>query len=131
MPVISFVIVSWNVKEALAKNLERLLSISSPDQAEAIVVDNGSSDGTPNMMRTQFPDVSFIQNDSNRGFAHACNQGLKIAKGEILVLLNPDMLLGKGVIGHTIETLKNRPDIGVMGVKLLRPDGVVMSSVRR
>ena len=131
MPVLSFVIVSWNVKEALARNLERLLSISSPNQIEVIVVDNGSHDGTATMMRTLFPKVEFIQNDDNRGFAYACNQGLKIAKGEILVLLNPDMLLGKRVIEHTIETLKRRLDIGVMGVKLLKPEGTVVPSVRR
>ena len=131
MPVLSFVIVSWNVKEALARNLERLLSISSPTQTEVIVVDNGSHDGTAPMMRTRFPKTAFIQNDDNRGFAYACNQGLKLAKGEILVLLNPDMLLGKRVIEHTIETLKRRLDIGVMGVKLLKPDGTGVPSVRR
>ncbi len=131
MPTISLIIVSWNVREALVRNLERILSISSPYKIEVIVVDNGSHDGTPTMMRTRFPKVAFVQNDANRGFAYACNQGLKLAKGEILVLFNPDMLLGKHVVEHTVETLRRRQDIGVMGVKLLKPDGSLVSSVRR
>ena len=83
------------------------------------------------MLRTRFPRVQLIQNEGNRGFAFACNQGLKVAKGEVLVLFNPDMLMGQGVIEHTYQTLKGRQDVGVMGVTLKKPDGSVVASVRR
>ena len=131
MPAVSLIIVSWNVKEALARNIERLFSVSTQVSFEIIVVDNGSHDGTPTMLRTRFPRVHLILNDSNRGFAYACNQGLNVANGEVLVLFNPDMLMGKGVIDHTYELLKDRQDIGVMGVLLKKPDGSTIASVRR
>lgn len=131
MHSVSIIIVSWNVKNALAKNLERLLSQPSRFPREVIVVDNGSHDGTPTMVRTRFPGVHLIQNDSNRGFAYACNQGLRIATGDILILLNPDMVVGKDAIDHTVDVLTGRPDVGVMGVKLVKPDGTIVPSVRR
>jgi GT2 family glycosyltransferase len=131
MPAVSLIIVSWNVQEALAKNLERLLYVSAHVVFEIIVVDNGSHDGTPTMLRTRFPRVHLIQNDTNRGFAYACNQGLKVATGEVLVLFNPDMLMGNGVIDYTYELLKSQQDIGILGVALKKPDGRVVASVRR
>ena len=130
-PKLSLIIVSWNVREQLKENLSRLFSLQTRELFEVLVVDNGSHDGTATMIRRYFPHVHLIQNDANRGFAYACNQGLKMAKGEVLVLFNPDMLMGKGVIDHTYETLLAHKDIGVMGVKLVRPDSTTVTSVRR
>ena len=131
MSSVSIIIVSWNVKEALARNLERLCSLACHPQLEVIVVDNGSHDGRPTMLRMRFPRVHLVQNDQNRGFAYACNQGLRLATGNILLLLNPDMLVGRGVIEQTVEVLTRRLDVGVMGVKLVKPDGSIVPSVRR
>lgn len=130
-PKVSLIIVSWNVREQLKDNLSRLFSMQTREPFEVLVIDNGSSDGTATMIRTYFPSVHLVQNDVNRGFAYACNQGLKMAKGEVLVLFNPDMMMGKGVIDHTYETLMARKDIGVMGVKLMRSDSTIVASVRR
>ncbi len=139
-PKLSLIIVSWNVRDQLKDNLSRLFSLNTRQPFEVLVVDNGSSDRTPTMIRSYFPTVHLIQNDGNRGFAYACNQGLKMAKGEVLVLFNPDMVMGKGVIDHTYETLMANKDIGVMGVKLMRPFDVahglrlnesIVASVRR
>ncbi len=131
MPEISVIIVSWNVEEALARNLERLLSLPCRVGCEVIVVDNGSHDATPRMVRARFPNIQLIQNERNRGFAFACNQGLKVARGEVLVLCNPDMLVGEGVVDHTYNLLNARRDIGVLGVRLTSQDGSVVKSVRR
>lgn len=130
-PDISLIIVSWNVKDVLRGNLERLLSLSVGVSYEVIVIDNGSKDGMPAMLRQAFPRVELIQNETNRGFAYACNQGLRVARGRVLVLYNPDMRMGKGVLEHTSMTLQRRQDIGVLGVKLVRPDGTLVESVRR
>ncbi len=139
-PKVSLIIVSWNVREQLKDNLSHLFSMQTREAFEVLVIDNGSSDGTATMIRTYFPSVHLIQNDANRGFAYACNQGLKMAKGEVLVLFNPDMMMGKDVVDHTYQTLTTHKDIGVMGVKLVRenarPDdqvgrGSVVASVRR
>lgn len=130
-PSISIIIVSWNVRDVLKENLHGLFSLSHSVSFEVIVVDNGSTDGTPAMLRSTFPQVEFIQNDLNRGFAFACNQGLKIARGMVLILFNPDMLVGEHVLDHTFQTLMQHKDIGVMGVKLVRKDGSLVSSIRR
>ena len=130
-PQISLIIVSWNVREILKENLARLFALPSAASFEVLVIDNGSEDGSSKMVRQEFPQVHLMQNDYNSGFAHACNQGLSMAQGEVLVLFNPDMLMGEGVLQHTYETLARQKDIGVMGVKLLHPDGTLVKSVRR
>lgn len=130
-PQMSIVIVSWNVREMLRENLKGLFALSCRHPFEVFVVDNGSEDGSAKMVREDFPQVHLIQNDYNSGFSHACNQGLKRAKGDVLVLFNPDMLMGSGVLDHTYETLTRQRDIGVMGVKLVSPDGQIVESVRR
>lgn len=127
----SIVIVSLNVREMLRENLERLFSLRQDYPFEVIVVDNGSTDKSVSMMREQFPQVHIIQNDYNSGFSHACNQGTRMAKGEVIVLFNPDMLMGEGVLSHTYKTLTEQRDIGIMGVKLVSPDGSIVRSVRR
>jgi dTDP-4-dehydrorhamnose reductase len=128
---LSVVIVSLNVREILRENLARMFSLREKYSFEVIVVDNGSTDGSVAMMREHFPQVHIIQNDYNSGFSHACNQGTRIAQGEVIVLFNPDMLMGEGVLSHTYETLTKERDIGIMGVKLLAPDGSIVRSVRR
>lgn len=128
---ISIVIVSLNVREILRENLAQLFSLPQQYSFEVIVVDNGSTDKSVAMMREQFPQVHVIQNDYNSGFSHACNQGTRMAKGEVIVLFNPDMLMGDGVLSHTYELLTKERDIGVMGVKLVSPDGSIVRSVRR
>lgn len=131
LPKISVVIVTFNVRDLVAENLRQLFADACPYRFEVIVVDNGSIDGTPAMLRTEFPQVRFIQNAENSGFAHACNQGLRLADGEVIIFYNPDMRPGKGVLAHTYETLTARRDIGIMGVRLLGEDGRAVESVRR
>jgi dTDP-4-dehydrorhamnose reductase len=128
---LSVIVVSWNVRELLKQNLTRIFEIKPKHPFEVIVVDNGSSDNSARMVREEFPNVHLIQNDTNRGFAFACNQGLRMARGSVLVLFNPDMIIGDDALDHAYETLMARKDIGVMGVKLLRPDGTIVESVRR
>ncbi|TAL51328.1 glycosyltransferase family 2 protein [Patescibacteria group bacterium] len=130
-PDISIIIVSWNIRSALQKNLQGLFALPGHIPFEVLVIDNGSHDGTPSMIRQEFPKVDLIQNEHNRGFAYACNQGLRRARGRVFVLFNPDMLMGEGVLEHAYGTLMRRQDIGVLGVRLVRPDGTLVESVRR
>ncbi len=129
---LSLIIVSLNVRDLLEANLAELLKLEDDVSREIIVIDNGSSDGSPKMVRESFPSVTLIQNDSNRGFAAACNQGLRIANGEILVLLNPDMVVTSGALTGTYRELMDDREIGVLGAKLLTEDrSGVVQSVRR
>jgi GT2 family glycosyltransferase len=129
---LSLIIVSLNVCDLLEANLAQLIELDDEVSREIIVVDNGSTDGSPKMVRERFPSVRLIQNDSNRGFGAACNQGIRIAKGEVVVLVNPDMLVNKGALIRTYNTLNDDLEIGVLGARLLKEDGSgVVRSVRR
>lgn len=130
-PDVSIIIVSWNVRDLLQKNLQRLFDLPKDVSIEVLVIDNGSEDGTPAMVREQFPQVVLFQNETNRGFAYACNQGLGAARGNVLILFNPDMAMGAGALEHTVKTLSSRPEIGVMGVSLTKQDGTRVESVRK
>ncbi len=130
-PDVSIIIVSWNVRELLKANLALLFEHKTRHAFEVIVVDNGSNDGTARMIRETFPAVHLIQNDANRGFAFACNQALRAARGAVFILFNPDMLMGEGAIDHAFDTLLAHKDTGVLGVKLVGSDGSIVPSVRR
>ncbi len=131
-PKLSVIIVSWNVRDLLQKNLTQLHVLQqSEGPFEVYVVDNGSHDGSARMIREDFSWVHLIHNDYNAGFAHACNQALAHVQGEVVVLLNPDMFVDAGTFFRTHQELTQRHDIGVLGVRLLDDQGNVISSVRR
>ncbi len=127
----SVVIVSWNVRELLRANLTRLFSLATPLEFEVFVVDNGSHDGTARMVREEFPRVKLITNDWDAGFAGPNNQALRLAKGEVAVLLNPDMLVEPGALEMTYEKLLRDRSIGVLGIRLVGQNGKPINSVRR
>ncbi len=131
IPKISIVIVSWNVRNLLEANLTRLFSLPCKYPFEVFVVDNGSHDGSARLVREQFPQVHLIQNDWDAGFAGPNNQALRLAKGEVLLLLNPDMLVEEGAIDVTYEKLMNDKSIGVLGIRLNKESGQPIENVRR
>jgi len=128
---LAVVIVSWNVKEFLQKNIERLSESQGVISAELVVVDNASSDGTAQMVRDQFPDVRLISNNQNLGFAKANNQGISVSHARHVLLLNPDMAVELDALQKTVDYLDAHPDAGVMGGSLSKSDGSVNPSVRR
>ncbi len=128
---ISIVIVSWNVREHLRENLARLFAHPPRHSFEVFVVDNASADGTGKMVREEFPQVKYVQNDWGSGFSHANNQALRLAQGEVVILLNPDMIVGDGAVDAAYETLTAARDIGVLGVRLNDAEGKPLKSVRR
>ncbi len=130
-PDISIIIVTWNVRELLRANLNRLYSLTSACTSEIFVVDNHSHDGTAYMVRQQFPNVKLITNNWDAGFAGPNNQALRLAKGKVIILLNPDMLVEPGALEKTYEKLMTEPSIGVVGIKLLGQNGLPIGSVRR
>lgn len=130
-PVVSIIIVSWNVKDLLRQNLSQLFALRDEVPTEVIVVDNASQDGSARMVREAFPWVTWIQNDWNAGFSAAVNEGLQVARGRVVLLLNPDMCVRAGALRRVVDILDARPDIGVVGARLLAPDGTLVPSVRR
>ncbi len=128
---LSIVIVSWQVKEKLKKNLESIFKSELNFSYEVFVVDNNSSDGTCAMIKKEFPKVKLIANSDNLGFAKACNQAIKKSQGKHILLLNPDMYVLKDTFEKSIETANLRPDITVFGIKLEDEKGNIILQARR
>jgi GT2 family glycosyltransferase len=128
---LSIVIVNYNVKEFLEQALVSLQKALSSITAEIIVVDNASSDGTVPSLRQQFNDVTFIQNDRNLGFAKGSNIGLRHARGRYLALLNPDTIVQEDTFVEMLQFFENYPDTGMLGCKILNPDGTLQLACRR
>lgn len=114
---VSIIIVSWNTREIL-RNCLTSVAHQTRSSHEIIVVDNASTDGTQDMLAEAFPDVTLIANIENIGFAAANNQGLQIAKGAKLLLLNPDTIILDRAIDRMTNWLDTRPDVGCVGCQV-------------
>ncbi len=97
---------------------------------EIIVVDNGSKDGSIEMVHSEFPDTIIIANNLNLGFAAANNQGIKCSRGQFVLLLNSDTKILDNAMDKTITFMKKNPDASIVGCKLLNPDGTLQPSCR-
>jgi N-acetylglucosaminyl-diphospho-decaprenol L-rhamnosyltransferase len=128
---LSIVIVSWNVRALLRQCLRSILANPYPCTLEVIVVDNVSTDGSAEMVQAEFPDVRLIVNTENRGFPAANNQGIAIAEGRYVLILNPDTEVVGDALAAMVAYADGNPDVSVVGPQLLNEDGSVQSSRRR
>jgi GT2 family glycosyltransferase len=124
-PDLSVVIVTWNVRDLVVDCLRALAERSGALDVEAIVVDNGSSDGTVRAVRSAYPSVTVIANGGNVGFPTANNQGLTHAAGRYVLFLNPDTVVGEGTLEACVAELDRDPAVGMVGCRLMYPDGRV------
>jgi GT2 family glycosyltransferase len=127
---VSFVIVNWNTKHHLQKCLRSISSSCTDMRYEIIVVDNASSDGSPEMVKADFPAVRLIQNADNVGFAAANNQGTAEARGRYLALVNSDVEIFAGTLQRLVAFMEGNPGVGVLGPKVLNADRTLQPSCR-
>lgn len=130
---LSFVIVSWNVRDLLARAISAAQADAADHRHEIIVVDNASHDGTVEMLRAKFPAVRVIANTENVGFTRGNNQALAQAQGRYLFLLNPDTELAPGAtraLAQFMDAPENA-EVGIVGPQLVYADGTIQSSRRR
>ena len=128
---LSIIIVSWKVKEKLRANLQALFESKGDFSYEVFVVDNNSEDGTVEMIKTEFPQVILINNADNLGFAKANNQALKIAQGNYVLLLNPDMLLNIDSLEKSLAWAHNNQQAIVSSCRLVDNEGQTLHHIRR
>ncbi len=128
---VTIIIVNYNVKEFLEQAIASIKKSCVGWQYEIFVVDNASTDGSVHAIRQKFPEVQLIVNAENRGFAAANNQALRQARGEYLLLINPDTIVQEDTFSVIIDFFKQHPDCGMVGCKILNPDGSLQLACRR
>lgn len=125
-PLTSVVVVACNSGPLLAECVRRALASEPP--VELIVIDNASSDGSLEGL----PAASrLLRLPGNQGFARACNRGAAEARGDVLVFLNPDCLLGRDSLARMRDKLARHPQVGLMGARILDGDGREQRGLRR
>ena len=128
---LSIVIVNWNTRDMLRNCLASIPARNDGLQVETIVIDNASEDGSGAMVSSEFPGALLIQNTDNLGFATATNQGLRLASGRQLLLLNSDTLVHGNVLADSVRYMDTHADVGMMGCKVLNEDGSTQMTCSR
>jgi GT2 family glycosyltransferase/glycosyltransferase involved in cell wall biosynthesis len=118
----SVIIVNWNTRDILRDCLVSVYAQTKAVSFEVIVIDNASTDGSAEMVRAEFPEVILLQNDKNRGFAAANNQGMSVAKGRYVLLLNSDTIILDDAVSGIVRFADSQPQAAVVGCRVLNPD---------
>ncbi len=124
-PLISIIIPVWNKLDLTKQCLTAIVQNTQYKNYEVIIIDNASTDGTSDFLKTLTGDVKIITNEENLGFAKASNQGAKIASGKYLLFLNNDTIPQKGWLSNLVETIESDKKIGIVGSKLFYPDNTI------
>ncbi|MFQ3549061.1 MAG: glycosyltransferase family 2 protein [Armatimonadota bacterium] len=126
----SIVIVNWNTTKLLEKLINSIEKYSSDIEHEIIVVDNNSNGFDAVDFKARYHSVQLIANRKNYGYSKANNQGLRIAVGEYVLLLNPDIEILENSIQTLINYIENHQQAACVAGKLIRPDGTIEKSLR-
>ncbi len=125
---VSVIIPSWNAKSYLRDCIKSIYTETNNCRIEIIVVDNASTDGSPEMVKAYFPHIKLIINKENLGFAKGCNIGMRQANGKYVVIVNSDVILEKECIDRMFKYMEKHSEIGILGPKILGQDGMVQRS---
>ncbi len=128
---LSVIIVNYNVKYFLEQCLTSVFRAIKGINSEVIVVDNNSADGSNSMIIEKFRDVKLIRNRHNPGFSIANNQGIKIANGKYILILNPDTVVSEKTFSKCFEFMEEHPDAGAVGVKMIDGKGKYLPESKR
>lgn len=124
-------IISYNSLNFLKECLDSLLSYPPDKGYKIVVVDNASSDGSPEFIKNSYPQIKLIINNTNIGFAAANNQAIKSSKSEYVLLINSDCQVYKDSLNKLIEFMDSTPNVGVIGPKIINSDGSIQFSCRK
>ncbi len=128
---LSIIIVNYNVKHFLEQCLHSVYRALYGIESEIFVVDNHSLDGSCHLVREKFPEVILIENQENVGYSRANNQAMRMARGEYILLLNPDTVVEEDTFHKTIRFMDDHPDAGGLGVKMIDGKGTFLPESKR
>ncbi len=129
--LLSVCIVNWNTRNELRDSLRALAAHPfTGGEQEILVIDNASGDGSAALVRSEFPGARLIANARNENYAHGTNQALEAARGDLLLLLNPDVQVTTGALDALADELANHPDAAGVAPRLVHADGSLQRSIR-
>src|SRR5690349_20959423 len=126
VPSVSAIVVNWNTRELLRECLGALTRQGSSGWLRTICIDNGSTDGSVEMVQRGFPSVLLVSNPDNVGFARACNQGIELAMAdgaEYVALVNSDVVVTPDTISALVAQMADHPEVAAVGPALRLADG--------
>lgn len=127
---LSIVIICWNDWKVIENCLASIFKGTKETEFEVIVSDNGSTDGSVEKIRAQFPRVRIVENRANLGFSKGNNTGIREATGDYILILNPDTIVHDGSLDRWIKFADRHPEAGAFGCKVLNPDGSFQGTAR-
>lgn len=128
---LSIIILNYKSKGLLKQCIRGILDARLPMAHEVIAIDNHSNDGSVEMVRQEFPDVTMISSPTNVGYSAGNNLGLKRATGKYLLIVNPDVAVFAQAVQQLIDYLKEHPRVGLVVPQLANPDGSIQDSCYR
>ncbi|MGE5392818.1 MAG: glycosyltransferase family 2 protein [Candidatus Saccharibacteria bacterium] len=128
---LSVIILNYNTKDLTRKCLRSVFGSRTQFRVEAIVSDNGSKDGSQEMIRSEFPQAGLVENNANLGFSKGNNAAIRQAKGNFVLLLNSDTEVRPDTFDLCLKRFSGHPEIGALGCRVLLPDGSLDKACRR
>jgi len=126
---LSIVILTWNDLKVVSDCLASIYTRTHSTRFEVIVSDNGSTDGSMEFIRKEFPRVRLIENGRNLRFAKGNNVGIQASQGEYVLILNPDTIIHDGALDGVIDFADKRPEAGAFGCRVLNADGTYQGCI--
>jgi GT2 family glycosyltransferase len=126
---LSVVILCWNDKKVITDCLRSIYANTHAIDFEVIVSDNGSTDGCPEFIRSEFPQVRLIENGANLRFAKGNNVAIQVANGEYILILNPDTIIHDGALDGFVAYADKHPEAGAFGCRVLNADGTYQGCI--
>jgi GT2 family glycosyltransferase len=128
---LSIVIVNYNVRDLLQQAIDSLLDACREIEHEFFVVDNASDDQSVEMLQSHYPTIKVISNNVNIGFSKANNQAIKQAKGEYILVINPDTITSKDTLNKTLAFMDEHPEAGGLGLRMINGQGEFLEESKR
>ncbi len=128
---ISIAIVTYNNSKIIKKCLNSIFKNINNTNFEIIIVDNGSSDNTVEIIENNFKNIKLIQNNKNIGFGAAHNIAIKLGRGKYHLVLNPDVIFTENSVEKLVNFMEENLDVGLVSPKIVYPDGTTQYLCKR